>query len=239
MGEHTAETVAHLVLQLAVILIVAKLAAEVCQRYLKIPTVLGELGAGIAIGPYALGSLSFFGAAPLFPVLHAAGEAISAVPVSTELYSIAQVAAVILLFSVGLETDIQQFLRYVGPGSLVALGGLVAPFFLGAWVTVLFGFADHLGDPKALFMGAVLTATSISISARVLSDMGRLGTPEGVTILAGAVVDDVLGILVLTIVVGIASAGVLSAGQVMTVLDRAYRGRLVAGEVYLPFRRVV
>lgn len=221
MGEHTAETVAHLVLQLAVILIAAKLAAEVCQRYLKIPTVLGELAAGVAIGPFALGSLSFFGAAPLFPVLQAAGGVISAVPVSMELYSVAQIAVVILLFSVGLETDIQQFLRYVGPGSLVALGGLIAPFFLGAWLTVLFGFADHLGDPRALFMGAVLTATSISISARVLSDMGRLGTPEGVTILAGAVVDDVLGILVLTIVVGIASAGVVSAGQVLTVSAKA------------------
>jgi len=113
------------------------------------------------------------------------GEALSAVPVSTELYSMAQVAVVILLFSVGLETDIRQFLRFAGPGALVALGGVVLPFFLGAWLTVVFGFAPHMGDPIALFMGATLTATSVGITARVLSNMGRLGTPEGVTIRRG------------------------------------------------------
>jgi Kef-type K+ transport system membrane component KefB len=213
MGDNLTEIVTHLVLQLAVILFAAKLAAEVCERYLKIPPVLGELVAGIIIGPYALGGLTLFGAGPLFPLPHV-GEALSAVPVSTELYSIAQVAVVILLFSVGLETDIRQFLRFAGPGALVALGGVVLPFFLGAWLTVVFGFAPHMGDPIALFMGAALTATSVGITARVLSDMGRLGTPEGVTILAGAVVDDVLGILVLTVVVGIAEAGSLSMGQV-------------------------
>jgi len=217
VGEHLTETVTRLVLQLAVILFAAKLGAEVCERYLKIPAVLGELAVGIVIGPYALGGLAFLGVGPLFP-LPSAGEVASvAIPVSTELYSIAQIAAVILLFTVGLETDIQQFLRFAGPGILVAIGGVVLPFFLGAWTTVLFGFAEHLGDPRALFMGAILTATSIGITARVLSDMGRLGTPEGVTIIAGAVVDDVLGILVLTIVVGISAAGAVTAGQVAIV----------------------
>lgn len=220
MEDHLTEIVMHLALQLAVILVVAKVGAEVCERYLKIPAVLGELVAGIIIGPYALGSLSLPGLGPLFPLPEAV-EGIVSIPVSTELYSIAQVASVILLFSVGLETNIQQFLRFAGPGVLVAVGGVLAPFFLGAWFTVLFGFADHLGDPRAMFMGVMLTATSVGITARVLSDIGRLGTPEGVTILAAAVVDDVLGILTLTVVVGISAAGTISVGQVLGVSLKA------------------
>jgi len=98
---------------------------------------------------------------------------------------------VVLLFVAGLETDLRKFLRYAGPASIIAVGGVIFPFVLGVWGTVLFGFAENYSDPAALFMGAIMTATSVGITARVLSDIKRLDTPEGVTILAGAVVDDV------------------------------------------------
>lgn len=84
----------------------------------------------------------------------------------------------------------------------------------GAGLTVLFGFAESITDVNALFVGAVMTATSIGITVRVLSDIRRLGTPEGVTILGAAVLDDVVGILILTIVVGLAETGELSASSI-------------------------
>ncbi len=216
--DNVQEIIMHLVVQLGVILIAAKLAGEVAERFLKVPPVLGELVAGIIIGPYALGGISYFGLDPLFPKPEAAGG----IPVSNELYSIAQIASVVLLFLVGLETDLRQFMRYAGPAFLVGLGGVVLPFLFGMYATVLFGFAESLADPRALFMGAIMTATSVGITARVLSDLGRLASPEGVTILAAAVIDDVLGILVLTIVVGISEAGSVSAGEVGLVALKAF-----------------
>ena len=198
--------VEHLVIQLAVILVAAKVAGEVCERYLKIPTVLGELGVGTLIGPFALGGMAIFGLGPLFD----AGDGNDSVPVSLELFAISQIAAVVLLFTAGLETDLKQFRRYAGPASLVAVGGVVAPFAFGLGATLLLKPAGLEGDSllyAALFMGAIMTATSVGITARVLGDMFKLDSPEGVTIMAAAVVDDVLGILVLTVVVGIATPG--------------------------------
>ena len=198
--------VEHLVIQLAVILVAAKIAGEICERYLKIPTVLGELGVGALIGPFALGGVAIFGFGPLFLVL----DQHDTVPVSLELFSISQIAAVVLLFTAGLETDLKQFRRYAAPASLVAIGGVLVPFAFGAGATLLLKPAGLEGDKllyAALFMGAIMTATSVGITARVLGDMRRLDSPEGVTIMAAAVVDDVLGILVLTVVVGIATPG--------------------------------
>ena len=221
MEENITELVTRLVFQLAVILVAAKIGGEVCERYLKIPPVLGELLAGVIIGPFALGGIHIPGLGALFEVSHASEGGGSVIPVSLPLWSLAQIAAVILLFAAGLETNLKQFLRYSGPASLVAVGGVVLPFALGVYGTILFGFAESFLDPKALFMGAILTATSVGITARVLSDMRRLDTPEGVTILAAAVVDDVIGILVLTIVVGISVTGVVSPSQIAIVAAKA------------------
>ena len=210
--EDSTEAIVRLVFQLAVILIAAKLGGEICERFLKIPAVLGELGAGILIGPFALGGVEIAGFGPLFEdlALHAGGGEEFVLPVSEGLWAIAQVGAIVLLFSAGLETDLRQFIRYAGPASLVAVGGAAIPFVLGAAITVAFGYADGFSDPTALFVGAVFTATSIGISVRVLGDLRRLDTPEGVTILAAAVLDDVIGILILTVVLAIAVEGELS-----------------------------
>ena len=220
MPEDITEVVTRLVIQLAVILFAAKLGGEICLRVLKIPPVLGELAAGVIIGPHALGGVAIAGG-ELFPKLIAEGEAISVIPVSTELWGIAQVASIILLFVVGLHTDIKQFLRYAGPAGAVAAGGVILPFALGVVATVAMGFADSYSSPEALFVGAIMTATSVGITARVLSDLGALDSPEGVTVIAAAVVDDVLGIIVLTVVVGISEAGGLSASNVIEVSIKA------------------
>ena len=202
-----AHSVAMFVAQLAIILVAAKLGGEVAERFLRIPAVIGELSVGILIGPFALGGIDLPYVGPLF--YYASGDAGHqlAVPLSEVLRSTAEVGAIVLLFIAGLETDLRQFLRYSGPASLVALGGVVLPFALGSGATVLFGYADGFGDISALFMGAVCTATSSGITVRVLGDLRRLDTPEGVTTLAAAVLDDVLGIIVLTIVVGIGASG--------------------------------
>ena len=199
-----------LVAQLAIILVAAKMGGEIAERFLRVPAVIGELSVGILIGPFALGGVDIPGVGPLF--YHSTGESDGSfsVPISHVLHNISEIGAIVLLFMAGLETNLRQFLRYSGPASLVALGGVVVPFAFGAGATVLLGYADSFTDIEALFMGAVMTATSIGITVRVLGDIGRLDTAEGVTTLAAAVLDDVLGIIVLTIVVGIGASGELS-----------------------------
>ncbi|AKJ63629.1 cation:proton antiporter [Kiritimatiella glycovorans] len=186
-----------LVLQLGLIVIAAKLGGYLFQRVLRLPEVLGELAAGMLIGPYALGHLIML---PQHGALFAAPTA--TMPVSTELYGIATVASIVLLFRSGLETDLSTFMQYAGVGTLVGLGGLIFSFGLGAGCAVWFGVADSWMDPGALFLGAISTATSVGISARILTEKRKIASPEGVTILAGAVLDDVLGIIILAIVVG-------------------------------------
>jgi len=202
-----------LLIQVAIILAAAKVAGELASRFLKIPAVLAELGVGVAIGPFALGGLSFYGIGPLFPIPLIDGKP-APIPVGNELYALAQIGSVVLLFAIGLETNLRQFLKYAGPATAVAIGGVLLPFVLGVGATVMFGFDDGGGwtSPQALFMGAILTATSVGITARVLADLHRLDDPEGVTIIAAAVVDDVLGIMVLTVVVGISTVDDFTLG---------------------------
>lgn len=194
-----------LVLQLAVIVLVAKAFGFLTTRYLKQPSVLGELIAGMVIGPFALGAipLSFLGGAPLFAIPLGAD-----LPVSPELYGFATVASIVLLFLSGLETDLKTFLRFAGTGSVVGLGGVIATFLLGAGSAVFFiNGVDTIMNPTALFMGIIATATSVGITARILSERKKLSSPEGVTILSAAVLDDVLGIVLLAVVVGLVRSG--------------------------------
>jgi len=188
-----------LVLQLAIIIVASRILGWFFQNKLKQPRVLGELASGMIIGPYALGSIEFSGLhGAIFPLPG------TTLPVSPELYGFAVVASIILLFSAGLETDLPTFLRFSAKGSLVGFGGVLLSFFLGDMVTVLF-FEDvvHFMDPRALFLGTLSTATSVGITARILSERRKMSTPEGVTILAAAVLDDVIGIILLAVVVGV------------------------------------
>jgi len=194
-----------LALQLGIILFVARLGNILFEKF-KMPGVLGELLAGVIIGPYCLGAITLPGLSHgLFPLYS------PEFPISPELYGICTIASIVLLFVVGLETDIKLFLRYSLAGSLVGTGGVITSFVLGDIMTMIFSkmlFGVSLGffAPPCLFLGIISTATSVGISARILSDERMLDSPEGVTILAGAVVDDVLGIIFLAIGLGVISA---------------------------------
>ena len=159
------------------IIIAAKICGELVERYLKQPSVLGELTAGMIIGPYALGSMIHLpGMEGALFELHEGAT----IPVSNELWAFVQVAAIILLFMAGLETDLPSFLKYAGPATVIALGGVILPFVFGVVATVWFGYADTYMSGSALFVGSIMVATSFGITARVLSDIRRLDTPEGV-----------------------------------------------------------
>ena len=247
-----------LVLQIGIILFAAKLGGMLAGL-LKLPSVLGELAAGIVIGPWALGGIPipgfdgmfreglFYGHA-LRAQAAAGGNPFAATP---ELYGICTVASVVLLFLSGIETNLKMFLRYAFAGSLVGIGGVVFSFAFGdlaaVYATTLFpdtlgGIAclAHLGelvkageltrailDPAALFMGIMSTATSVGITARILSEKKKMDSEEGVTIMAGAVIDDVLGIIVLAIGMGII-ASQKSAGDAARGVQWGAIGRTAA-----------
>jgi Kef-type K+ transport system membrane component KefB len=228
-GEHGRKAKIMLILfQVAAMLVAAKLLGWLAEK-VKIPGVIGELMAGVLIGPYLLGSLITVPlgaghAAPLFPA-PAGGEW----PVNDVVWTFAQIASIVLLFVTGLHTDLKQFLKYVGPATLVAVAGLLIPFALGAAVVYVPMFSNLAAPSRggdlmvsALFVGTILAATSIGITARVLGDVGKLDTAEGVTILGAAVLDDVLGIILLAIVGGLASAGTISAGAVALIAGKAF-----------------
>ena len=203
-----------LVIQLGIILFAARLGNMLFER-LKLSGVLGELCAGILIGPYFLGGmqLPFSGFENGLFYLSESVRCGSS-PISPELYGICSVASIILLFLVGIETDLKMFVRYSIAGSLVGISGVVVSFLfgnlLGIWLLpiVMPGTTFTPMHPACIFLGVMSTATSVSITARILSEQRKLDSPEGVTTLAAAVIDDVLGIVILAIGMGVASVEV-------------------------------
>lgn len=193
-----------LVLQLGVIIFFAKFIGRLFGK-IGLPSVLGELIAGIIIGPYLLGSIPFLGFTEgLFPLVH------GSVPVTTELWAIAQIASIVLLFHAGLETDLNLFMRYSLKGAVVGIAGVLASFGAGVWCATTF-MKLPLMHPVTLFLGVLSIATSVGITAKILSEQRKMDSPEGVTILAAAVIDDVLGIIILAIILGV--VGVITAGN--------------------------
>src|SRR5215469_3851323 len=167
-----------LALLIAILLPAGKIVASILQRF-GIPAILGELLVGVAAGPGLINILH----RPLFSGT-SAGDAF---------LLLAQIGGLVLMFIAGLETDIER-MREAGPTAfLVALLGVVWPFFLGAGAAHLLG----IGWNSAWFLGGALTATSVSISARTLMDAGKMTSPEASVILGAAVIDDVMGLFVL------------------------------------------
>ncbi len=213
-GEHgnDLDPIVRLMLQLAVILIAANTGGYLFRRFLHLPSVIGEVTVGILIGPYALGGFDW----PLFGTPFPLGDGM--IPVTTELYGIAVLASILLLFVSGLETDVGMFLRYSVKGTVVGIGGILFSFLFGVWCALWFNLADSFMHPTALFLGAISTATSVGITARILSEHKRMDSPEGVTILSAAVLDDVLCIIILAIVTGITrveqAGGVISWSEI-------------------------
>ncbi|HEX8145132.1 MAG TPA: cation:proton antiporter [Pyrinomonadaceae bacterium] len=206
----------------AVILIVAKVCGELFERVGQ-PAVLGELVGGILVGNLAL--LGFGWAESL-----KTNEVIAA---------LAEIGVILLLFEVGLESDLGEMLEVGWSSLLVAVAGVVAPFLLGWGVAAYFLPGEsRLGH---IFIGAVLCATSVGITARVLKDMRKLVTREARIILGAAVIDDVLGLLILAVIAGAikaaaagASLSLLEVGMIAAKAVLFLVGALVAGHFVLP-----
>jgi Kef-type K+ transport system membrane component KefB len=192
---------------LAVLFVAAKLGGEAAER-LRLPPVLGELVAGLLLAAGLLGGLL------RLPDLSGHGGAGSEAEIAV-IEALAAIGAILLLFEVGLETRIRD-MRKVGLSSvLVAVIGIVLSFAIGfaaswglaqawgAWASAEAALPPYL---LHVFVGAALTATSVGITARVLSDLGRLGTPEARIILGAAVLDDVGGLVILAVVAALATA---------------------------------
>ncbi len=197
---------------LVVILAVAKFVGSLAQR-LGQPAVLGELIGGILVGKSLLGLVN-----PDFETIHL----------------LAELGVVVLLFVIGLETDLARLLQ-VGTTSLtVAVVGVVLPFGLGFLACRLLGLSNMV----AIMAGATLTATSVGITARVLSDLGRLHDPEGQIILGAAVIDDILGLTILTIVSGLMEGREITLSGIL-ITSATTIGFLVAtvfaGRILVPF----
>lgn len=169
-----------LLLPLAVLLISAEIGAATAHA-LRLPRVVGQIGAGLALGPSLLGVVSD----------------------GPQVAMLAGVGALAILATAGLETNLSAMRRVGRAAFLAAVGGVVVPLVLGTGLALAFGL-----DPRAsLFCGAILTATSVGITAATLQSLGLLGGRAGMTILAAAVIDDVLGLIVLALVVADTTAG--------------------------------
>lgn len=178
-----------LLLALVATIAATKLLGELAQRIGQ-PAVLGELLAGVLLGASVLGVFD-----PADPVLHA----------------LAELGVLILLFQIGLHTDLRSLAK-VGPAALlVGTVGVIVPFFGGFLVAQAVGMATV----PSVMIGAALTATSIGISARVLSDLGQLNTSEGQVVIGAAVFDDVVGLVILSIVASMVAGTALSVGGIV------------------------
>ncbi len=181
-------------LLLLVIVILAVKAGGVLSLRLRQPAVFGELMAGLILGPTVFGILDW----PLF----------TDHTLERSLRDFAEMGVLLLMFLAGLETEVDQ-MRRVGRASFyTAVGGVILPFFGGWGLAAAFGFPPR----ESIFIGTVLTATSVSISVQTLLEMGRLQSREGMTILGAAVIDDVLGVLVLSLVVALGGENAAAAG---------------------------
>jgi len=178
-----------LLIQLALVLVGAKLAGEFCERVLKQPAVLGELVLGVLLG----GS-----------VLHFVSGS------NQVLVAMGAIGAVLLLFEVGLESDISDLAKVGGQAAFVAVVGVVAPMVLGYFGATWLGHSSM----ESLFVGCALTATSVGITARVFGDLNFLKRKEAHVVLGAAVIDDVIGLVILAVVGGLATSKVLNLGAV-------------------------
>jgi Na+:H+ antiporter len=176
-----------LALLIAILLPAGKIVASICSRF-AIPAILGELMVGVVAGPGCLNMLHM--------------RLFSGTPAADAFLLLAQIGGFVLMFIAGLETDIDRMRESGVVAFLVALSGVIWPFFLGA------GAAHLLGLPwsTAFFLGGALTATSVSISARTLMDAGKMTSPEASVILGAAVIDDVMGLFVLAFLAASCSA---------------------------------
>ncbi len=175
------------IIGIGILLFAAKLMAEFFVR-LKLPIVLGELLAGMIIGPFALGAFLVFNGQSL---LH----------IGTEIRFLGEIGAIVILFMAGLQMTPQEFLKGGKASFTVGTLGVVIPFFAGLMIFQFFGY-DAL---QSMLIATALTATSIAISVQVLTEFGKMRTKEAKLIIGAAIVDDILAIAVLSVVSSLAT----------------------------------
>ncbi|HEX7031493.1 MAG TPA: cation:proton antiporter [Nitrososphaera sp.] len=185
-------TFLHVIISLGILLFAAKLMAELFHR-IKLPVVLGELLAGIIVGPFAIGGLPLFNGEPL-------------VVLDETVRHIGEISAVVILFVAGLHITPREFLRGGAASFTVGSLGVVMPFFVGYYVFTAFG----LEALQSMLVATALTATSIAISIQVLAELGRMNSSEARLILGAAIVDDILAIAALSVVTTMVQTGNIS-----------------------------
>jgi Kef-type K+ transport system membrane component KefB len=198
-------------LWIAIVLIAARISGLV--ERLGQPSVLGELVVGVVLGNLVLAGVDVFEPAKADPILR----------------FLAELGVIILLFQIGLESNLAQMGKVGARALAVAVVGVVCPFVLGTWVVGPY-LLPGLSFNAYMFVGAALTATSVGITARVFRDLGTLHTPEAQIVLGAAVIDDVMGLVILAVVSAIVTAGTVTAGAVALIVLKA-AGFLVAAVV--------
>jgi Kef-type K+ transport system membrane component KefB len=200
-------------LWLALILMAARLFAPLAARF-GFPAVLGELLLGVALGNLGLLGVDYFEAIPRDPVIA----------------FMAELGVIILLLQIGLETRLKDLLQVGGRALAVGSVGIVVPFVLGALVAGPL-LLPGMGQNTYLFLGATLAATSVGITGRVLRDLGKLDTPAARVVLGAAVIDDVLGLIILAVVTRLVQVGDVGVGLVGLIILKATL--FLAGSVWL------
>jgi Kef-type K+ transport system membrane component KefB len=216
-GEAAAHS-AKLFMWIAVVLIAAKIGCLVDR--IGQPMVLGELLMGIVLGNLALTGIDLFE------------------PIASDeiMMFLAELGVVVLLFQIGLESSVQSMMKVGARAFVVAVIGVIVPFVLGTWLVGPM-LMPGISFNAYLFLGATLTATSVGITGRVFQDLGRLQMPAAQIVLGAAVIDDVLGLVILAVVSAIVSTGSLDAAGVGIILLKAFAflaGALVLGQLAAP-----
>ena len=228
-AENAPIVLAGVLLSLVVIYLASKLGGEL-SRMMDFPPVLGELVGGVVVGASALNLIVFpeSGASASDSLImtalqffdHPSPEAVASIFASqSEAISIlAELGVIVLLFEIGLESDLRELQKVGYQAAIVAVVGVVAPFTAG---TAGLMFLFNVPTIPAVFAGAALTATSIGITSKVLSELGYLKSPEGQIIVGAAVIDDVLGIIVLAVVASLAKTGEIDISNVIYLIISA------------------
>ena len=188
------------IITISVLVFAAKALGELFAKA-KIASVLGELTAGIILGPFALGSLITISGSPVIQI----NEIVTA---------FGEIGGILILFSAGLEMTFSDFRKVGAAGFTVGTTGVVVPFIMGYGLATLLGF----GTGASLVVAASLVATSISITAVVLQELNKTRAPEAKVIISAAVVDDVLGLAILGVIVSFISSSAASVNPVNIVL---------------------
>ena len=188
------------IIVVGILLFAAKLMAELFLR-IRLPIVLGELLAGMIIGPFALGAFLIY-------------EGNLLVQINDNIKVLGEIGAIVILFMAGLEMTPREFLKGGKASFTIATFGVVIPFFAGLVVFQMFGF----GALESMMIATALTATSIAISIQVLSEFGKIKSPEARLIIGAAVVDDILAIAILSVVTSLGTGGEIVDIDIMDVI---------------------